>query len=600
MFATVRSKAVALSCFTVSALALLGISWQLFNNAHTAVETAHDARYASYLLADELRQSSDDLTRLARTYVVTGDIRYENQYMDVLAIRNGQKPRPISYSRIYWDFVAANDTKPRPDSETVPLQDLMKKSGFTDEEFAKLKQAQANSDGLVKTEVIAMNAVKGLFDDGKGNFTVKKDPDLEMARKLMHSREYHAFKADIMRPIDEFFVLLDRRTNTAVTQAQANARTYGHLMLVSTVLVAVAVGLLVSLLFRGVLNPVGRLKDVMSRLAQQDRSVVVPAGERKDEIGEMARAVAVFKRNSEEVDRLRAAQIEQQSQADATKRQAMATLAADFESSVKAVAQSFGASAQKLQTDAGSMRSTVSGAGTQADEVALAASAALQQVKTAAAAAEELSASVGEIGNQVSQASTIADEAVRQATQTNAIVNSLTESAQRIGEVIGLINNIASQTNLLALNATIEAARAGEAGKGFAVVANEVKSLANQTAQATGEISSQIGNVQKASAEAVIAIGAIAATIERMSSINASVAAAVEQQGAATLEIARNVDNAARETGGVSTIIQQVTRAVGDVDQVAGDVLISSRDLSREAETLRSEVDRFLADVRAA
>lgn len=196
-------------------LAIGGVTeWMLTNQKE--ITAAQERRYRSWLLADEMRQSSDDLTRLARTYVVTGDKRYEDQYWAVLDIRNGKAPRPQHYERIYWDFMAADGVKPRPDGKAVSLQQLMEEEGFTAGEFAKLREAQANSDGLVRTETIAMNAVKGLFDDGQGHYTKKGDPDLELARQLMHSREYHLEKAKIMKPIEEFFVLLDQRTGNEV------------------------------------------------------------------------------------------------------------------------------------------------------------------------------------------------------------------------------------------------------------------------------------------------------------------------------------------------------------------------------------------------
>ena len=196
-------------------LAIGGVTeWMLTNQKE--ITAAQERRYRSCLLADEMRQSSDDLTRLARTYVVTGDKRYEDQYWTVLDIRNGKAPRPQHYERIYWDFMAADGVKPRPDGKAVSLQQLMEEEGFTAGEFAKLREAQANSDGLVRTETIAMNAVKGLFDDGQGHYTKKGEPDLELARQLMHSREYHLEKAKIMKPIEEFFVLLDQRTGNEV------------------------------------------------------------------------------------------------------------------------------------------------------------------------------------------------------------------------------------------------------------------------------------------------------------------------------------------------------------------------------------------------
>jgi len=176
------------------------------------LEQAEVRRHQSYLLADELRQSSDDLTRLARAYVVSGNPKYEKMYWHILAIRNGEKPRPQKYNRIYWDLVLEYGDKPRPDGETVALQRLMENMGFTEEEFAKLREAQNNSDSLVTTETIAMNAVKGLYDDGTGNYTKKGEPDWEMARRIMHDEKYHQDKAAIMKPIDEFFELFQART----------------------------------------------------------------------------------------------------------------------------------------------------------------------------------------------------------------------------------------------------------------------------------------------------------------------------------------------------------------------------------------------------
>jgi signal transduction histidine kinase len=194
----------------VVAVAVLSFMLKNANEQHNALE---QRRHASILLADELRQSSDDLTRFARTYVSTGDARYEKAYWDVLDIRNGKKPRPENYERIYWDLVLVGNAKPRPDSsEAVPLRELMKKTGVTEAEFAKLDEAQNNSDDLVVTERIAMNMVKGLYGDGNGNFTVKSAPDFETARKLMHDENYHKFKASIMKPLEEFQAMLDKRT----------------------------------------------------------------------------------------------------------------------------------------------------------------------------------------------------------------------------------------------------------------------------------------------------------------------------------------------------------------------------------------------------
>ena len=218
---------------------------------------AQENRYRSYELAEELRQSSDDLTRLARTYVVTADPKYERQYWQVLAIRNGEAPRPAAYGRIYWDFMAVDEAKPRPDGPAVALQTLMKQRGFTASEFAKLNEAQANSDGLVGLETVAMNAIKGRFEDGRGGYTRIGPPDQALAIRLMHGPEYHAYKARIMQPIDAFFAELDARTQREL-QDRIDRSTILLWLLLGTVLAALIGSLAIGLaVHRKVIAPIG-------------------------------------------------------------------------------------------------------------------------------------------------------------------------------------------------------------------------------------------------------------------------------------------------------------------------------------------------------
>ena len=217
-----------------------------------------------------------------------------------------------------------------------------------------------------------------------------------------------------------------------------------------------------------------------------------------------------------------------------------------------------------------------------------------------AAASEELASSVGEISRQVEASARIAGEAVEQAQKTDARISQLSQAASRIGDVVDLIQTIAGQTNLLALNATIEAARAGEAGRGFAVVASEVKTLAEQTAKATGEISQQIADIQSATKDSVTAIKEIGATIGRISEISSTIASAVEEQGAATQEISRNVQRAAEGTSQVATDISDVQRGASETGAASSQVLSAAQSLSNESKRLKQEVGKFMATVRAA
>ncbi|WP_428486198.1 methyl-accepting chemotaxis protein [Rhodopila sp.] len=351
---------------------------------------------------------------------------------------------------------------------------------------------------------------------------------------------------------------------------------------------------------RRITRPILTLKDAVHQLASGDLSVTVPGQDRRDEIGTMAQAIAVLREKSAEAAHLAVEQDRLKADAARERQTAMRNMADGFEASVKSMVDGMATAAAGMEASAGTMHSAAAAADSDTIQAATAAEQTSSNVATAAAATEELSASIHEISRQITQSAQVASSAVAEAGRANAAMTELAGAARRVGDIVGLISGIAGQTNLLALNATIEAARAGEAGKGFAVVASEVKSLATQTARATDEINSTVGNIQSMTGTALTAIQAISDTVTRMSEITATVAAAVEEQGAATQEIARGVQQAADGTRQVSGSVATAHQAVAETGTVAATVLAAAGMLTGEAARLKTEVGGFLAGVRAA
>ena len=377
----------------------------------------------------------------------------------------------------------------------------------------------------------------------------------------------------------------------------------GHQKLMLTLgclgLLAIVI-VIIFLLARSLTRPVVQMTMAMARLADGDLNVEIPARDRKDEIGEMAAAVQVFKNNALDRQRLAEEQEAGKQRAAQEKTALMNRLAADFEANIGGLISGVTAAVVQLEASAKKMAETASQTKTKSDSVAMAAANTSANVMTVASATEELSSSVGEISRQVAQSAGVARNAVQKAGYTNQMVGSLANASQKIGEVVKLITDIAGQTKLLALNATIEAARAGEVGKGFAVVANEVKELAKQTTAATKEISEQIAGIQGATNEAVEAIRDIGTTIGEIDEISASIAAAVEEQGVVTLDIAQNTQQAANGAKAVSGDISIVAAAADETGMTASHVLAAASELSQKANSLRRDVTLFLDTIRTS
>jgi methyl-accepting chemotaxis protein len=409
----------------------------------------------------------------------------------------------------------------------------------------------------------------------------------------------------ITENISEHINELSKQAESDIARASQGSRDLlgerTNLIVIGGVL-TVALGLFISFWFVGrrIVAPLAELIQVMRELAGGNMAVVITDNKHKDEIGEMSRAIAVFKENALAVDRLRQEQEDAKQASTARNRASMESLAHDFEESITSVVTRISAVASDVQQGANRLSETAKDGLSQAASVLATSRQASENIQTVASATEELSGSIAEITHQVSRSADVARVAVGRAEVATTTIHSLEDQTTTIGEVVELITHIASQTNLLALNATIEASRAGDAGKGFAVVAGEVKNLATQTALATEKITRQIKGMQQASSAAVTDVRAISDTITEINSITAAVAAAIEEQDAVTKEIARNVHDVALYTHDVSDAIGGLEGAASVTGDAAGELLRNATQLTEQSAQLSAKADRFIAGVRLA
>ncbi|KHA60445.1 chemotaxis protein [Vibrio variabilis] len=535
------------------------------------VDTMAKVRYQSYQAADELRQSSDDLTRLGRTYVLTGDETYEKMYMDILAIRNGDKPRPQNYHTIYWDLVLNYGEKPKPDGKRVSLQAMMEDLGFTDKEFRLLKEAQGNSDALVNMEVKAMNAVKGLYPDASGNYTKRGEPDLAMAAQLLHSKQYHQEKAKIMAPIDEFFSALEARTSSQFNSAAQDVRTtvlIGNISLIAVFVIAIVGYVIVN---RKVVKPIDEMAKVLKQVdVDSDLTLRVEDGS-QNELGVIGTTInKVLVSYATTITKIN-----------------------QVNSTISQISEAIQGITQRNITMANQQNQEMEMAATAMEEM----TAALSNVAQSTNMAEEYA---GSAEKEASTSKQVFDKTTSEFGQlegeflnTAEIIQQLAEESNNVGNVLDVIKAIAEQTNLLALNAAIEAARAGEQGRGFAVVADEVRSLAQRTQDSTGEIEGIIQTLQEKAKQSTVtiqsssekmqstrenmgvandALGTIQGSAIEIHKLNTSIAAATEEQLTVSDEISGNLSNIKNLSSDMNEAINQLEPIVLDLKRNVDDL----------------------------
>ncbi|MDF2411227.1 methyl-accepting chemotaxis protein [Aeromonas sp. 2HA2] len=554
---------------SVVTLILLSLVFFAYTWSGTKLEQSYQQRYQSYLLADELRQSSDDLTRLGRTYVITKDPAYEQQYMRILAIRNGEQNRPEGYNRIYWDFVAASGQNPRPDTSLRRgLIDLMKDAGFTDGELAKLNEAKNNSDALVSTEVAAFKLVQQQEGDLAAN--------QQKAIAMMHDKAYHQNKGRIMAPIDDFYVMMETRTQQAVDDATSQSAMLRYLF--------IALGLILMFFlwrtYRALLDLTGtsvsQLRSDLNSLAQGDfsRQIQVPVGAQESLIGLLATMQSTLKGIIAQVSH---SSEELSGSADSIAQIAEQT--AQFATSQQTSTQTMAAAIEELVVSI----SHLSDNATHADELSKVSANTLEEgsgvIKQTLDSIENISSTVGDAASSLSE---------------------LNSHTQQISDIIEVIRGIADQTNLLALNAAIEAARAGEQGRGFAVVADEVRNLASRSAASTQQITGMISKIQSGADASIRSMENTVNNVSRGVSL-------ANQTGEAITSIKSHAANLTGLMGEISHTLREQSTAANEVVSTVGHITSLSeqsgdaaRHVSQEAaklkqlsQLLRQEMGRF-------
>lgn len=560
-------------------------------------------KFESYLLADELRQSSDDLTRLMRTYSMTSDTKYKDHFFTILDIRNGKKPRPEKYNRIYWDFYTVNGSKPRPDTNTIKLADLMKEQGITQDEFAKLEEARINSDGLVRTEEIAMSAMQGKLEADAKSLILPNETLTDFAKRILHDEKYHSDKFKIMKPIDDFYILLEERSNKEVIQSKEKQNFLLQLtLMVLLLLVFILLGsfyyihreVTVPILnFTNEIEVITASKDLTKQLITSSQNEMGQLAIKFNEFIKSIHSLFIgFQSNSKGVNEL----------------------ANSLEYTIKNTKESFeevSVATDSVSDETGRLMQLTESINEMMYEskskIATGANLAFNNSKNSQNLLAEITSAYKELNEANRELKIISS----QLDETAKATEILSERSREINSVLISVREISKQTGLLALNAAIESARAGEHGKGFAIVADEVGNLAAQTQQATTKISQVVNDITLEISSSVNKIRLtnessknlfqIIGKIEKVISNNVSTVKATQEESShissELSDIENNIIQVNNITKQILTINQHLT-ASGEEVSVAIKSKFSAFDkLKEEIVALNSENKSLQAEI---